>query len=105
MEPNFSYVRQGLNDRDPAFVGKCSDEMEYDEKCDGGSDTVEDEVCTFSFSYFLLLIIVVTASVYLIKVELMKLPKMLIRKLWNSYDGEEQLLVHLNIIVVFKGIL
>ncbi|KAK9927930.1 hypothetical protein M0R45_025090 [Rubus argutus] len=34
----------GLNDRDPAFVGKCCDEMEYDEKCDGGSDTVEDEV-------------------------------------------------------------
>lgn len=77
-----SLVLQGLNDRDPAFVGKCSDEMEYDEKCDGGSDTVEDEVCTFSFSYFLLLIIVVTASVYLINVELMKLPKMLI--LWNS---------------------
>lgn len=79
-----SLVLQGLNDRDPAFVGKCCDEMEYDEKCDGGSDTVEDEVCTFSFSYFLLLIIIVTASVYLIKVELMKLPKMLIRKLWNS---------------------
>lgn len=63
----------------------------------------------FLFSYFLLLIIVVTSSVYLIKVELMKLPKMLIRKLWNSKDVEEQLLVHLNIIVVFsqvcKGIL